>query len=343
MVTEEKNIIKTTETAVKEERLKRLQKKQKELLFKLKTKKQKLASLESNIESYRYTVFAAITEARGKIMKLQEELKAQFQALRKAKLLTSTDKKKLRELEMAIMPAEPREEARKKEKRGADDSSKGSSAESDQDTTAFVQEHVPKKDDRQLRKVFLRLAAVIHPDKASSAEEAGIMHELMQRVNAAYKTGDIAALLEIEQKYTHLLGQDKGIKLGSVDYLQKLIDQVEQEVLLLQTQLDKVKLELSILEKSDLGRMYKDFVRMKKYYKDPLKLITGQLHETIEYLVGLKNSVTQFLETGIMPPELEEELYEEEEDWVLDELFDVVGEDEDEVKPTARKKTNKSN
>jgi hypothetical protein len=313
MVTEQSKLIKNTETLEKEEQLKRVQKKIKELLAKLKAKKQKLTSLQSSIDSYQQTVFAAVVEARGKIVGLQNELKTLFQELRKAKLLNRDEKRKLRELEMDILPpAEERATEGKEESSSRED--RGPSFEEFYDHN---ESRPDKVEDRQLRKVYLRLAAIIHPDKAQDSQQAAKMHELMQMVNAAYKSGDVAALLEIEQKHKSLINTEATANIGLGDFLKKQIDQAEQEAALLQNQFDRVKGELSAIEKSDIGKMYKDYVRLKRYYDEPVNLIIGELHETIEYLIKLKNSVTQFLETGIMPPELEEE-FVDEDNWSND-------------------------
>jgi hypothetical protein len=51
---------------------------------------------------------------------------------------------------------------------------------------------------RAVREVFRKLASELHPDRESDPAEHARKTELMQRVNRAYKAGDLLALLELQ-------------------------------------------------------------------------------------------------------------------------------------------------
>lgn len=51
---------------------------------------------------------------------------------------------------------------------------------------------------RAVREVFRKLASELHPDRESDPAEHARKTELMQRVNQAYKAGDLLALLELQ-------------------------------------------------------------------------------------------------------------------------------------------------
>ncbi len=66
------------------------------------------------------------------------------------------------------------------------------------------QQKPDKEEQKEIRKIFVRLAARFHPDKAQSEKEAENLHELMQQINQAYQRGDIAELLQLEKKYANV-------------------------------------------------------------------------------------------------------------------------------------------
>ncbi|MEO1298892.1 MAG: J domain-containing protein, partial [Cyanobacteria bacterium J06636_16] len=54
--------------------------------------------------------------------------------------------------------------------------------------------------DRTFRQTFLRLAAIYHPDRAEDEDTQRQNTEVMKAINKAYKSGDFALLLELEQQ-----------------------------------------------------------------------------------------------------------------------------------------------
>jgi len=70
------------------------------------------------------------------------------------------------------------------------------------DGTELSPESSPKSpESRQIRRTFLRMAEIFHPDKVTDPETRMRHNEIMKEVNRAYKEGDIAKLLEIERQY----------------------------------------------------------------------------------------------------------------------------------------------
>jgi hypothetical protein len=192
-----------------------------------------------------------------------------------------------------------------------------------------------KKESLDIRKIFLRLATRFHPDKARNKKEQDILHERMQRINEAYKNGDIAALLEIEAQYTSLDSFPAEETTGLAEFLQKQIDATTQEIELLQSQLVRVASELKNINYSEVGRMH----MQSKKRDNPLHEITAGMDETIESLTMLRDGLKEFLETGVMPDFLMQELQPEETIEIdFDELLDALIQMEEQQQRNKRKK-----
>lgn len=56
-------------------------------------------------------------------------------------------------------------------------------------------------DEASVRDVFRRLALALHPDRATSEEDRRERTEVMKRLSQAFQAGDLAALLEAEQRW----------------------------------------------------------------------------------------------------------------------------------------------
>ena len=61
-----------------------------------------------------------------------------------------------------------------------------------------IQHEAAQGGTRAVREVFRKLASELHPDRESDPKEHARKTELMQRVNQAYKAGDLLALLELQ-------------------------------------------------------------------------------------------------------------------------------------------------
>lgn len=62
-------------------------------------------------------------------------------------------------------------------------------------------EETEKKDNRNIREIYIGLAKILHPDKATSQEELARNEEVMKLVAQAYENKDIVALISLECQY----------------------------------------------------------------------------------------------------------------------------------------------
>ena len=64
-------------------------------------------------------------------------------------------------------------------------------------------EEKEKKDNRNIREIYIGLAKILHPDKATSQEELARNEEAMKLVAQAYENKDIVTLVSLECQYLH--------------------------------------------------------------------------------------------------------------------------------------------
>ena len=62
-------------------------------------------------------------------------------------------------------------------------------------------EETEKKDNRNIREIYIGLAKILHPDKATSQKELARNEEVMKLVAQAYENKDIVALISLECQY----------------------------------------------------------------------------------------------------------------------------------------------
>jgi hypothetical protein len=142
----------------------------------------------------------------------------------------------------------------------------------------------------------------------------------MQRINEAYRKGDIATLIEMETQYASLEMLPEVDETGLAEFLQKQIDTLTREIELLHSQLDRTTAELANINRSDIGKLYKQSKR--KF--NPADEITAGMDETINHLTLLRDSLKEYMETGVAPPALVAELEPDEPAYInVDDLIEA--------------------
>lgn len=117
------------------------------------------------------------------------------------------------------------------------------------------------KEQKEIRKIFLKIANRLHPDKTTDESKKTIFHELMQRANDAYKQNDISALLEIEEK---IANADKDVFISdntseTASLIDKKLQEKQTELELLTAQKENLATQLKELKNSPLGNSLKEF------------------------------------------------------------------------------------
>ena len=118
---------------------------------------------------------------------------------------------------------------------------------------------------RKIRKTFLKLAEIFHPDKVTDNETQMRHNEIMKEINKAYQEGDIAKLLEIEKQYK--LGEEIDINDQSDDLTRKC-DRLQEKNNILQDQYENLKRELRQVKNTPEGAIVADYRKAVKQGND---------------------------------------------------------------------------
>ena len=140
---------------------------------------------------------------------------------------------------------------------------------------------------RKIRQTFLRLAEIFHPDKVKDSETQINHTEIMKEINKAYQEGDLARLLEIEQK--HQVGEL--IDNNSEDDLTRKCKTLAQQNEILITQYENLKRELRLVKNTPEGVMVSDSRKAAKQGIDPI----AQMLESMEVRINLVTEIRDFV------------------------------------------------
>ncbi len=148
----------------------------------------------------------------------------------------------------------------------------------------------PKLDRDELKKIrqlFLKLAEVFHPDKVTDPEHEKYHTEVMQEINQAYQSGDLAKLLAIEQK--HQMGEI--VDCNSEDDLLQRCARLERENEVLNSQFENLKSELRSAKNTEAGAMVSEHRKLSKAGVDPISEAIAETEEQLQTI----DEVCQFV------------------------------------------------
>ena len=181
------------------------------------------------------------------------------------------------------------------------------------------QDDTPKLDRDELKKIrqlFLRLAEVFHPDKVADDSLRAYHTEVMQEVNEAYQSGDLAKLLAIEKK--HQMGEI--IDRDNQDELTRRCARIEQENEFLKKQFEQIKFELKISKSTPQGAMVAEYRKLSKAGFDPVGEAVAQTELQVKTIEEVYRFVLDFRDRRITIQEFMEgprnfeEIYDDEDD-----------------------------
>jgi hypothetical protein len=148
---------------------------------------------------------------------------------------------------------------------------------------------------KKIRQIFLRLAEVFHPDKVSDPDTQRYHTEVMQEINQAYQSGDLARLLAIEKK--HQIGEI--IDLNNQDDLARRCARIEQENEFLKSQFDRLKLELRLNKNTPQGLMLAEYRKLSKAGYDPIDEAISQAESQVKAISEVYAFVLDFRDRRI--------------------------------------------
>ncbi len=150
---------------------------------------------------------------------------------------------------------------------------------------------------RNIRKTFIKLSSHFHPDKAKTKEEGELFHVMMQEINEAYQQGDIDRLLEIERLNLDTETLDFHSKAITVDILQQEINRLEKELAHLKNQIERTRIEIKQLRKSDLGKLLTDINKANRK-GEGMDVAIQEMEAYLEQLTMMKNGLVKAEQDG---------------------------------------------
>jgi hypothetical protein len=181
------------------------------------------------------------------------------------------------------------------------------------------------EESRKIRQTFLRLAEIFHPDKVKDSETQMNHTEIMKEINKAYQEGDLARLLEIEQK--HKVGES--IDNNSEDDLSRKCKTLEQQNEILITQYENLKRELRLAKNTPEGTMVSDSRKAAKLGVDPIDEMLKSIDVQINLVTEIRDFVKRFRNKDITIQEFlegPENLYSLKQEMMEDMLEQMLSE-----------------
>ncbi len=186
-----------------------------------------------------------------------------------------------------------------------------------------LDEMTSSRPSRDIRKLFLKLADRFHPDKVSDEQTRERYTEIMKEINVAYKSGDFARLLEIEQQSAK---GDEHVDASQNDQ-ERECQQLELEIKLLTDQYEQIKAQLRESKNTPAGEIVKQYRQAKRAGEDLIEASIEDGKAEIQALEGIRDFVKDFRDKKITleqflqgPVSIDPNSQEEFED-LLDELF----------------------
>jgi hypothetical protein len=270
----------------REEVLVSLRKEHGGLMKKIKTERTKLEKFKDDVRTITNKSQGAIQAKFQELRKAKEAYKAALDKCSKSKIFTKAERKEFYWLQQDLdeMTSQVFGEGFNMSDAELEEMVRRAAEERHKKGFEFFEHFtppVPEAEQKSIREVYKRLAARFHPDKA--AGKAGLeqrFHAIMQRINTSYQRGDIADLLAIEVEYGETADILAQADSPLVDVVEQEIERVRNEIELCTQQLQRLKTERKNIEKTDDGRLVKDYKKAEKFGLDPIAEMTRDLEQT---------------------------------------------------------------
>ncbi|MCF8246506.1 MAG: hypothetical protein K9J37_15245 [Saprospiraceae bacterium] len=274
----------------------------------LKSLKTRLQNIKSDVEEIGRRVQSNMLNKMEEVDQLRMEIAALARQLKMAKGMNKMDKEQLQmmadEMADSSMFGDSYDEYREQKQQRESGNFDFDEFERARMRNMFAEFEVkpPEKEQKEIRKVFLKLSQKFHPDLAKNEKEAQEFHLLMQQINEANQHNDIQALLELESLYLHE-SLDFEAKATTVDSLQLGIDRLKRDLQFIEKQLDRTSEEIKQLRKSDLGKMLTS-VNKAERKGNGLDDATAQVEEMLQMFTKIRDGLTDSIRLGRISPKL---------------------------------------
>ncbi|MGK7923132.1 MAG: hypothetical protein AB4080_24345 [Trichodesmium sp.] len=283
-----------------------LNKKHKKILSQIKRKKTELSNLNEQMQKLSQEMLHKSRPYDQKINSLDQEIHQLFDKILRKKSLRKRQKEEITDIYRILQITgriSPRPEFFFKSSSAnfEDENRENYREETDKDFWEDYHYYDENRDEfdtaqnfsqsrpsRDLRKIFLKLADKFHPDKAVDSESRILYTEIMKEINIAYKSGDLARLLEIDREKNK-----ETVKFHQNDS-EKECERLEIEIQLLSQQYEQIKAELREVKKTPQGNMVKQYRKAKRNGEDLIKILLSQAELELHSLEELRNFVKDF-------------------------------------------------
>jgi hypothetical protein len=186
----------------------------------------------------------------------------------------------------------------------------------------ILKDSMPKVDENEqknIRKLFSKIANQLHPDKAKDKAQEEYLHQLMQKANEAYKRNDIATLLEMEEKFIKSSGLEDITPENNNALLSILDDKIllkKQELEMLLSQKERLKTQIDNINNSPIGQSAKQIMKQRKKVSDEeLKNEMEGIKEEFADLQEIAGIIKYLMEEVMIHKYLTEEMIEKLEEY----------------------------
>jgi len=265
-----KEISKSPEVLKQEALIKKLQAQLKKRKSTLKGLKTRLENSKKEIEEVQFKASTQMVGIMERMDEVRREIAELSEKMKKIKGLSKRDQHALEEMTEAFtqedMFGEDFQEFQRKkaeQMEGNFDFEENARAKI-RDLFEGLQVQPDEQEQKDIRKVFVKLANKFHPDRARTKKEELEFHEMQQKLNDAYQSGDIQTLLDMERMYLLEELDLSEAKSYTVDVLAQAVLKLEKEVQFINNQISRCQAEIKNLRNSEFGSMLTDLKKAKK-------------------------------------------------------------------------------
>ena len=274
----------------------------KALKTRLKNTQQEVEEISRNVENSIMRKLDILDELRIEIADLANQLK-------KSKNISREDKIALKEMAEDLSDSENLmgpdyagyKENREKMERGEFDFDENQKAKM-RDIFAQFQAKPSDEEQRDIRKIFLKLSQKFHPDLAKNKKEETDFHILMQEINEAYQNNDIHSLLEMERMYLMEEFDFTG-KTITIDVLDQEIKRLKKSLQFINNQINRTSEEIKNFRQSDMGNF---LTNANKADREGVGMdqATAEMDQMIEMLTQLRDALKESVEIDGLSPKI---------------------------------------
>jgi len=298
-----KEISKSPEVLQKEALIKKLQAQLKKRKSTLKGLKTRLENSKKEVEEIQFKASTQMAGIMERMDEVRREIAALSEKMKKIKGLSREDKVALEEMTEAFtqedMFGEGFQEFQRKKAEQMDgnfDFEENARAQI-RDLFEGLQVKPDEQEQKDIRKVFVKLANKFHPDRARTKKEELEFHEMQQKLNDAYQSGDIQTLLEMERMYLLEELDLSEAKAYTVDVLQQAVLKLEKEVSFINNQISRCQAEIKNLRNSEFGAMLTDLKKARKEgYGFDAQMV--EMEEMLQMLMKVRDALKDSVEEG---------------------------------------------